>query len=597
MISLFLLFALITGLGLWAQNFLKLTLPLTPIVLLPLITLLIYLGLVFNHPADAYRLVIFLSLIGGLSYLWKLYRQSARPNSILILISLFCCAWFWAISHGMCYQVYDSFFFWGFRGHQLFITQSLPQTGDLATHLEYPLANPIWQYFVFHSLRVWSMPWGLWAQYGLTFAPLTTVFLFRPWQKGLILFSISLLIILFFDKHALRSMLVDDPLATWSAGILLAFYGLRSRPDLSQNLLFLIPAFALLVLLKPDGIFFALFSFSIISLETFTSLKPFSFQPKIYFQLLILLLALLFTKFLWNLYVHLHHFDITLDFSKHADSFNTWDLLFHPNTLHQTINHIFLRGILWDGRIGRARTTALILTVLWLGFWFYLQQRKKKSNLLSLPSQSLLGLILLFQLIYFASLWFIYSAVFTTQEALNLASYSRYGSSYFMAIYLFTLPLILSSFNYDTRKAQSLSVVLFGLLILGLMIFKNKNPDNYLEFQKVQHFMTAQKINPHQDKIIFLWDKEDPEQVSPRLLFNLIYYPERFNTPIFNCEKIQISPITQSNQCEFTAQDFWKIAHQNANIILIVSTQAELLSKLGLNNNDPNKIKIIKLIK
>lgn len=576
------LFVFLIGNLLMVRAVLKQNTALVPLIFVPVLILVVYLGFVFNCAVVAFDLLMLSSIVGFVLYLKALcFEPKQDGRYIFVLVSIALLAWLYLLSTGMTYVRYDAFNFWGLRGHALFVTNHLPNKSSLNGHLEYPMGSPIWQYIVFKAAGKWSMPLGLWAQLILLFAPLCAVFLFKPWHKGLLLFFVASFLLVYFDKHALSNIYVDNLLSTWTAGVVIAFYAMRDRWQ-PRLLLCFLPALMLLVLFKPAGIFFAFFALAIIFAELISSK-----QVKVNWPwLLSLLVAVVAVKYMWGLYISHHGFVKTLNFSQHADSLSIWRSLFFPqDTFHQAVLHKFFMALVWDRRVDRAHSTALVLTIAFLVFWYLLQRRKNKQSFV--PSNTVLFVIAVFAVLYFIGVLFIYLNVLSKSEGLGLASYSRYMRIFYLAIYFMTMCLLLAKFAYSKTYWKWGSVSLMFIFVLASVASKGHVWRYYKNFAKVQALLKSQKVNPRKDRVVFLWQQVQPYMLTPRVAYDLIYFPKRYNTSINQCEKIIFK--SASEPCHLSYQQYIKTINQHADYLVVVNASKAELKGLGL----PDKLMLI----
>lgn len=171
---------------------------------------------------------------------------------------------------------------------------------------------------------------------------------------------------------------------------------------------------------------------------------------------------------------------------------------------------------------GKLRFTCLVWAIILVGgiaiVLFYSVIRKKRVNLCLIKSRIVVFLSLVMTYVIFVlGICFSYMYKFGEGEALELASFSRYISIVYTALWIF---LIIMVFNMEIRKKYKIINVVL-LLIVELMIspldyayifFKGYDAQNSIEFRRQYEYVQKQITEMTADsdsKLYFVAEKED----------------------------------------------------------------------------------------
>lgn len=571
------LFFLVLGLMLSGRAYFKTPYALSAMVGVPCAILMLYVGFIFNQALIGYYLVVGLACCAWVLMAYQNYKSPSKEGLYFILLCIGVMGFLWLISYHNNFVDFDDYGFWALRGKALFIDGHLPKANDSYGHMEYPLACPIWQYFVFQSRSLWSISSAVWANNLLLIMPLLSIFLYKPFQKGLLLFAGSILLILYFSSGAFHLTDVDNLLATWVAGVLIAFYA-YSHNKQKLNLLVFVPAIAFLVLAKPAGIMLALLLCVVMLIETHRK-QGLAQALK---SSVLLFACVIVTKLSWILVMHYYHYPTTFDFSHKLIEASTWKALFWPSSKYdQSVRFVYIYSYLLRSHVAFA-LSAFVLTV---GMVFLLiVTRKYFKNNSAVPSQRAWCALFAFGVLYFFSLWIIQVTLFRPAESLNAASIDRYFRTFFLAVYLVYFIAFFSQLKLRPGQSQLMMAFVLLVVIIAPFFLKVDRP-LYLKFKEAKSVLKEHGIQPDADNLVYLWQLYhasstgfNPDKIAT--LFNLLYYPKKYNTVMGSC--VQFYFDNTGKRCHFTKAHFFEELKRKKAFLMVVDLTPQTQRYLNL---------------
>ena len=413
----------------------------------------------------------------------------------VLYLFLFC------IHYGRLLSTWDEFNHWGDVVKVMFTMDNFAtDPNSMSLYKSYPPAMALFQYFFLKTGNQY-IEYQLFFSYQVVFVSMFLPYVCKIKDISKLIASIFIILltptILF--ENCYTTIYIDFIVGCFYAYIFLNII-FNNKYDLYFILNLCLSMFAL-VLMKDVGLFFTIILFIVLIVDLIfvkkkiKFIKQFFIKNKRYlFILFVTLLMILFAKMSWNLNIKLNGahkmFSPTISFFDMI----TGDLGYRKTVIINFINALFSRT-LFEGFIS---LDAFKLTLILL-FSYLIVDRKKEYTKYSYCLFVGLG-------IYIVGLLLVYCMNFSEYEALNLASYERYLSIYFVAILLcISIFIIKNNVDKGNEIYFCLLILLFFVPILKIINIQNSIEDSIRirsDYDRVAEYVHT-KINKD-DKVYII---------------------------------------------------------------------------------------------
>ena len=470
-IKIIILILSLIGYYLLFQRKVKLKEEFIPIVVLSIITLIVYIGFILNL---AKLIIAVIAIIGVALFVKSTYeiiknkeKIKLNFNMFLLVIFLFWCIW---ILKGAMLTHYDNFTHWGMMARELILTDKLPNfETTVVTYTSYPPGSACFIYFICKFIG-FSEAKMLMAQSILIISALYTLYAFCNKRNKInyLIVSIGIIILLVINIF-ITDLLVDSllPILGVAAISIIIYY----RNNLKKGLVFSIPILTLIAIVKNSGFFFVLIGLTLYFIFFIRNNGFKSIFRKKYMLLILLPIAV---YIIW-----LGHIGIVFsdsDNSKHAMSIENYSYNIQYKD-KEDIKIIFGKIISNMSNI-KNKDNLLILTsiAMLIGMLGYSIIRKNKE----LRNFAIIMIVayILSYIIYQVGLFGMYIFSMPREEAINLATYSRYFKSMVLlnfGICIITLLLFLNKINKteEIKSKKKIIKILSVIFIIGCALIYN----------------------------------------------------------------------------------------------------------------------------
>lgn len=572
-------FIIVFAIFIAATTYLRVPLALSPMVGLPCIILIVYLSLVFQLTSVIYAIINGFLLLTVLLFCYNAIRLRVSSYAYYSVVVCALLVYLFLATRNNSFGTHDGLVFWALRANAIFMHASLPLKSAYGGHLEYPLASPIWQALIFHYVGYYASSWALWAYNILLVTPFLSIFLLKPKLKAFAIFVFMLAFYYLVELYAFCTILVDNLITSWTFGILCVFYALKDQEKF-YFLYYLLPAFALLVLIKSIGFLFALLAICIIFVELIRQ----NALKKAAYPLMALLLCVFFVKLAWSAYVHHAGYPITFDLLAELLRAKTWQTVFwSSSTFHQDVLFVFVYKFLLMGDVVPGISPGFLLILL---VAIYLYQKTYLKGAPTLPCASVWFVFLVFGIVYFVGLLILMSTQFLHNEALLAMGLGRYSRTLFLLIFMLIAILYFNHVDFSVRAYKIL--ICFSLMVLSLPLFFQKNHFRYfVQFNRVRHFLTARGLDPASSKLLYLWEVKGQSESKtiaqiPAAIYHSIYYPKVYNRNLHGCYQIYFDSLNEA--CHYSVPEFLSEIQRRKLVIVLVRISHENAVRLGVNS-------------
>lgn len=498
-----LLFVSFLGWGLFIHHKLRIHVAFIPIFLFSSITVVLFFSGLLNILPLMVNIIFWGGLLLSSTFCYSLIRKKVS----LKISELFCPATIFFIAaiiylmillKGVFLIHYDNFSHWALIVKEMFLMDGLPDRTTVIYFKNYPPGTAIFIYYVLKIVGV-AESYSLMAQGFLIAACLTVLFIFTSWKKPLqfILTLITVFSLITINSESLFNLLVDIILGmvAFTTAIISYYY----RNDWKKIVLINTPILLFLVLIKDSGKLFLLLNVFLILLFIYhNTLKNKVLNPvrtKILFITTSLVLFLpVFISYLWVKYTQ-KVYDTLYSENKFALSLEKFNIQNKSDALKDTLFPKMLEQF-FDVNSNIFQTYIWINVGMIMGFVIFLVLKKSVSKRIIftfLYTNSAL-------LVYTMSLFMMYLFLMPEDEAINLASYSRYLTTiilYFSALAMTALVLELGELNMGINK---IAVAAF-MAVLFLLPVTSENAHAMIQKPDLSISVRA-KVKPAIEKVL-----------------------------------------------------------------------------------------------
>lgn len=555
----------------WGRVF-SAALPIRPLLSVSLITIVVYLGELFHCP---------IPVCWGLGILGWLFSttaciecgffhqhrfiglQPALVSYFALLLML------WVLLQGTHFSLGDEFSFWGTASHYLWVMHHLPGSDFVVGYLDYPLAAASFHQWVYILLGGYSEPAAYWGQDILLFSALWPL-MDKAWgyTKILVLLLVTLVILAIFNASFPYDLMIDILLGTYMAGIAMIYYHSKAN---FRTCWFLIFPLLVLCLLKHSGFVLALWLCVYMAIDL-------GFSQKHWIGLMMVgsfVLTLILAHLGWS--KHFHHLQAMqrIDYLTPA---NVWDRFSHWQAgYYSLLTQRFFRALLQQpiSRLSFTQGDWLGIGICTFVFlWSYEKKEGERFRLKIAVMVFLLG-----NLLYILGLYASYLLTFSQEEALQLASFSRYLSTYALALSLmlvFFIARYLPDFSRPITRWVVVSISLLSTLFLWMARPSHQLPVLSLMQEAAQLTQKVLKKQQAPYRLFFFYSGKNSLSNNPYADFVLPYHYSAYCT----------HPSHQEDSgkwrwCGWNQQELFQVLSQFTHLVLVSPDEAlwEILQK------------------
>ena len=417
------------------------------------------------------------------------WRKISFHSALLVFLGLMCVATFF--NYGRSFVEFDELTHWGLTTKHMFYTNALATVPHPNINIAHPFYLPmfnLFQYFVSRfSLAFREVPSFL--AMNILYFTLILPFVKGISEKGkrkinLLKMVVFLCIPLLLDANFYTWLIVDGLMGAIFGTALLLYFIEQQEMSWFKSLA-VSAALFLLTLSKDLGILFALAVIGVIGIDLLVFRreklvlevkreKSLARKIKLCFQMLLPLIVVGIAHFSW--YFHLARLamfrtDWEVPGVRHMLQLMSGNL----EELQRTIRLNFLVAMFWREMpgIGLSTITFVIFFVVLIFVLAFIHDGKEIGKRLRLAA----GILVLGLFGYLLVLATLYAFVFVPREALALAGFNRYVSSYITGLLFLSLSFFLSKEDelLSGRKVYNHAIAIVLLLLLSYNVIGNVN--------------------------------------------------------------------------------------------------------------------------
>lgn len=464
------------------------------------------------------NLLLYAAALGYVIYLAIKDRarvlEALKSPGLLVWAILFVYILF--INWGRVYSSWDEFSHWGLVVKNMYLFDSFSNHEySTVTFGEYPPALALWQYFVTKMCGTYSES-AVYMATGWFVASLCTPIISRFSGKKVIAALFSALVLIFMPLIFYPSYMVllyVDPFLGMLLGYILLFDYISEKRDMFYCIN-MFAAIAVLCLVKTTGAFLALVAIVIIVVSDILRKKA-KANIRIW---CVLGAAVLFGKYTWDLYLKLTGFQAAWNTSG-VSLDNVVSLFTGGMQKYQRDSIMNFIDALSSYKFGGYALTMYLPT--WVALFVILflviihvspnADRKKHNRVL------MVGLLCGFA-VFVVSLQVLYLFTYNSTEAVVLASFERYVSTFLVAICYVILGVLIAEFAKKEKGSAAVAVGMCSLLffmplsyIFDVTILSpihcNKSVAYREEHMQVQQY--ADMLDYTKDKVLYISQEDN----------------------------------------------------------------------------------------
>ena len=407
---------------------------------------------------------------------------------------------------------WDEFSHWGLVVKNIYIFDSFHYSDSVTTLFPgYPPAVSLFQYFALKLGTAFTENTLYRCFAILNFSmllPIMKKYSWKDWKSISLIGSIMFLLPLCFFRDFYHSIYVDGLLGvTFFYVVSLSLY--EQKHDLFYYLcLFLSISF--LVLAKSSGAGIAVIAL-LIQLCFILSEKEALIKKKKCFGFFITLLALIFAKYSWDIFLQFTNTPIAWE-SISSLSLENLIAFFKQAGLpyqYKTLEYFFIALFTYTINDASIHLSYFGYLLVFIALVLLLLRFLDKAHRRKLGHLAII--LVIGAIVYQLSLLVLYLFTYSEHEAVNLASFTRYSSTYLLGMFLIFISYFIHSSNNKKMHLPS-AITLVILLFFNINTLINitiKAPaicGGDLEFREQYKYLEKIKINlnPEQDKVYFI---------------------------------------------------------------------------------------------
>lgn len=463
------------------------------------ILILYFCGLFFGTLSGGVWLCVALSILSGMYATVTVIKEKELGKEycwtpgIMVFLMLF--IYIWWLNKGRMLSAWDEFSHWGLVVKNMYVFDYFGNHPDsTVTFRSYPPATALWQYFVLKLCGEFKEDYIYqamgWFMGSLLLPVLKNFNLNKIISAGVSVLVLALIPLIFYYFYPV-SLLVDTIL-----GILLGYLLLTSYYDEKKDRYSIINAslaIMVLCLTKESGIFLsAIYVAVVVSYDIFSTHNESKERKDKYICWIFYILALGIGKFSWSIYLSVSSIN-QADSAALLKIVNLINLMKGRGKEYQyTVINNFLKALSDKGFTAHEVKLNYFFWVAVIGGMYFLLKRtvktQQRKKLAVYTSIMYLGLF-----VYTLGLLFLYVFKFSEYEAVNLASFQRYLSTWFVGIFIFDGAVLLGSLaDYDYAKRSTCFGIIGCVLLLLLpmnavfeyTLHRNQNISTTIEYRQ-----------------------------------------------------------------------------------------------------------------
>lgn len=436
------------------------------------------------------------------------------------------------LSKGRIFEDYDEYNHWGIMIKNMFLYNSYGTNPEsIVAFNDYPPLTSIFQYLFIQIKGIYREDVIITAQNILYFSMIIPITKNITWKKDFKQILLASMIILFvpmiFYANFYTNILVDGILGIAFSYTIYSSY--REEEDIKFQFLEIFCGITILMLTKTQGIGLAILAITIIGSSLFFERKKAKEKTKEKIKLLIIVIvgAVLLLS-IWQIKVkqEKHRWDLTriykIDTTEQNEEFT-------KAITKEFINAIFKVKCITERKVTTFSVIVGIFALIAVQYYKMEKQKKKRYGYYAISM--LIGTIL-----YLIAMLWMYCTIFDTDEALILASFSRYIFTIVVADTMF--------FSFVLLEEKRTSVVTIGIMILILIMMpfstlqqKYLNKNKYLTLSNSNRWQNIRIIKykdslDKEDKILYISNKNIGNSIIQLALNQYIMMPIRIDAVV-----------------------------------------------------------------
>ena len=283
---------------------------------------------------------------------------------------------------------------------------------------------------------------------------------------GFILYFVLLFLPTFFYPTIFSSLYVDAVLGLTFAYSLYSYFSNRKKDLCSFDVINLMISYAMLIFIKDFGIVLLLISFSIVLIDNIFVRNKFDYKKILKQNYLILVTPIpaLVIKYMWGIVLRIN--GVISDGST-SNIFHTLKnvLSFHLVDYQLETTGNFIRASFTNNLTATLiPITYIIALLIVIIIGYYVLQNTKKND--SSTIKLLITFVVLGGIGYAGLLCLAYISFFSEYEAVRLASFNRYMSTYALGA-IYVAIAIYVNFAQNNKSLGNFAIILFGLFVIN----------------------------------------------------------------------------------------------------------------------------------
>ena len=472
--------------------------------------------------------VLLLAIISGINFIYDIYylikyRKEIEIKKVFItpgiVIYILLGIIFIIFNKGIVFREYDEFSHWGLIVKNMFEFGNFGTDNTIIQYSEYPPFIPIFQYILLMIKNVYSEDTIIIGLNLLYISFCIPLFKNIKWDKSLIktiiIIPIILLIPVLFYMDFYTTLFIDGLLGVLFAYTICSWFMQKGKERYIATVLGLIA----LILTKSVGIVFALCVALIILIsEIFSKNEN---RKKDIINIIILTLLTLSVYATWQIKIKVDNAQEKWNVSE-VNITNIVKVIkgegeyYQKTTIKKFIDEVFLN----DGSITFLNMNVIKLLIFFIaidiGIYILLRNNERRKQLIIISIS-----LLLFWIIYIISILLIYLFIFTPEEAMILACFSRYVSTIPLAMILIDIAFLIENYKKSKWKIKYILLTLCVLLTCvptyefnRNYIQNNKNKQERLyyrvQYQGISKYNNSMSLK---DKVYYISNFVDEREI------------------------------------------------------------------------------------
>lgn len=401
-------------------------------------------------------------------------KELLTPGFIMFLFSFALVVWY---SLGRLASHWDEFSHWALVVKNMYGLNNLGIGPDSTVMIKnYLSGTSLFQYFCVKlsgSFNETMLYVGMDILMISLIIPMFKIFKEKKNWFAYIIYFIMFFIPLLFFPTMYNSLYVDAILGLTYAYSLYSYFYNRDKKIELYDIINLMSSFAMLIFIKDFGLVLLLISFVIILLDNMFIKNKFKFNIKKIIKdnylICITVIPALLIKIIWGIALNLNDFTGTNSTSSILSTVMkllSFDLLgYQSSTIGAFANATFTTK-LTDTYMSITYFSIMIFAGI-IGYFAVKNASKNNKKTLKL----VYTLIILGAIGYAGLILLAYLSIFSEYEALRLASFNRYMSTYAVGLLFVSLALLMNNLSTDKQKFEKFSLLLLFLFTINFNFY------------------------------------------------------------------------------------------------------------------------------